>query len=147
MENAFYQTLDEIDVFTLLGMTGSDEEKAEFLDQMQQTVWTQVVEEEILPTLTQAQITQVEDIMADDSVPLEESKSKVFAFLLETTPELPELMKEKILEFKGEILVSRIAGLRDRYEGNPSELERLDSIELMLDEGNIQPALQALATL
>lgn len=147
MENAFNQTLDQIDVFTLLGMTGSEEEKAEFLAQMQQTVWTQVVEEEILPTLTQAQITEVENIMADDSVELEESKGKVFAYLLKTTPDLPELLKEKILEFKGEILVSRIEGLRERYQGNPSELQRLDSIEQMLEEGNVHPALQALATL
>lgn len=147
MENAFYQTLDQIDVFTLLGMSGSEEEKTEFFDQMYQTIWSQVVEEAILPMLTQDQITEVEDMMADESVDFEESKGHVFAYLLETTPELPELLKEKILEFKAEILVSRIEGLRERYEGNPSELQRIDSIEQMIEEGNVQPALQALATL
>jgi hypothetical protein len=145
--NAFYETLDQIDVFTLLGMSGSDEEKAAYLAQMQQSVWNTAIEEGILPMLTQAQLAEVEDMMADESVDIEVSRGLVFEFLLKINPDLPELIKEKILEFKGEILVSRIEGLRERYQGNPSELQRLDSIELMLEEGNVQPAIQALAAL
>lgn len=146
-QDTFYQMLDQIDVFSLLGMQGTEEEKMAFLQEMQQTIWSQVVEDEILPTLSQEQITEVEDIMADTSVPLEESQAKVLEFLTRTTPNLPELLKNKILEFKASILVSRIGSLREKYATSPAQLQTLDSVESMLEQGSVQQAVQALSTL
>ncbi len=139
--------LDQVDVFSLMGMSGTEAEKETFLAQMQQTVWSRVLEDNILPTLPDEDMQILENLMADESHTDEESQGRVFEHILKVTPNLPELMKAKILEFKGELLIARLDGLRDRYMEDPSKLDQLDTIEQSINAGDLVGGLQALSAL
>lgn len=95
------ESLEEQNIFELLGVAdGSDEEKEEFLDELQQVIWEDFLENDVELLVTLEEKKQVDAILAKtDSNDLEKQEELV-VYLEKLIPDLEEIMLEKALELK-----------------------------------------------
>ena len=130
------ETLEDQNIFFLLGVRdGTDQEKESFLDELQQVIWEDFLEYDVKLLITsdeQAELKNLLDSQTDRDL---EKQEKIIVYLEKLIPDLEEIMLEKALELKEEMVRERVNGMRQFYADKPEKLQRIDDAERIMDEG------------
>ncbi len=130
------QSLEDQNIFTMLGIEGATEkEKEMFLDELQQIIWEDFLDNDVELLLTEEELVEFKKIGEKADVSEEDRQGEMVEFLEKLIPDLEEIMKEKALELKEEMFLERINQLKKEHAEKPELLEQLDKAEQQrLDE-------------
>lgn len=142
------QSLEDQNIFYLLGVDdGTDEEKESFLDELQQVIWEDFLENDVQLLITEEENQGLKQIQAKADVSEADKQEEMVVYLEKLIPDLEEIMLEKALELKEDMVRERIAGMRDYYVDRPAELQRLNEVETLLKEDKWRDAAAVLNSL
>ncbi|MGD9128951.1 MAG: hypothetical protein PVJ09_00455 [Candidatus Woesebacteria bacterium] len=127
------EDLEDQNIFFLLGVTdGTDEEKEKFLDELQQVIWEDFLDNDLNLLTTEEEYQKVETILSNPAKTDLEKQEEVLSFLEGLIPDLEEIMLEKALELKEELVKERIAGMKEYYAGQQASSDRVLEAESLL---------------
>lgn len=140
------QSLEAQNIFDLLGVNdGTDAEKEAFLDELQTVIWDDFLENDVELLLTTEEVSDLRAIQAKDKDE-EQKQEEIVQFLERLIPDLEEIMMEKALELKSDLVRERISGLREFFADNPAGMEKLREVETAIDVNNWADAARILNT-
>ncbi|MCA9369987.1 MAG: hypothetical protein H6774_02540 [Pseudomonadales bacterium] len=127
------EALEDQNIFHLLGVTdGSDEERESFLDELQQVIWDDFLDFDVKLLITSDEYEEFQTIRSGADATDLENQEKIVVFLEKLIPDLEDIMLEKALELKGDMVRERIAGMREYHSGNTQALAQIDQAEAQL---------------
>lgn len=126
------EALEDQNIFYLLGIDdGSQEQKDQFLNELQQVIWEDFLDHDVELLLTDAEYKELrEKYQIDQKKPLAEQE-EVIVYLEKLIPDLENLMLEKAIKLKADLVKERIASLKERFAADTqkmTELERADGL-------------------
>lgn len=129
------QELQDQNIFDLLGVTdGNQDEREKFLDELQQVIWEDFLEYDVELLLTKDELATLRT-MVDVKQPLSEQEQEdVITFLEDKVTNLEEIMLDKALQLKGDMVRERVSGMKDLYAGNEEALRKIADAEVALAE-------------
>lgn len=129
------ESLEDQNIFYLLGVdNGSEEQKETFLDELQQVIWEDFLENDVRLLLTKEEAEQLNQLTGGNTKKPLAEQEEVVVFLEKLIPDLEEIMLEKALELKADLVKERIAGLRELYAGQTEKLEQLNEVENLVNQ-------------
>lgn len=135
------QALEDQNIFQLLGITdGSQEEREEFLDELQQVIWEDFLENDVELLVTEEEMVELKKIMGRKDLDETKMQEEIITYLEKLIPDLEEIMLEKALELKSDMVKERIAGMREYYAGKDAPLQTLDKAEDFIQESQWRDA-------
>lgn len=141
------QALEDQNIFELLGVTeGTDEEREAFLDELQQVIWEDFLESDLKLLVTSEEYAGLEPLLqtgGDQSADMD-LQEELVGKLEKLIPDLEEIMLEKALELKADLVRERIAGMKEYYSGNEAALNSLQEAEAKVMEDRWFDAAQTL---
>lgn len=145
--NSTSESIEDQNIFFLLGVAnGSDEQKEAFLDELQQVIWEDFLEYDVKLLVTSDELTQLQKLL-DESEENLDQQEEVVKFLEKLIPDLEEIMLEKALELKEEMVRERAAGLKTFYADKPESIKRVEEAVKLMDEGKWYSAAHAMNSL
>jgi len=139
------QQLATMDIFSLLGIEGTtDEDREAFLNQLQDAIWEEVVEDELLEQMTDEEVDSIEQTIVNEDIAAEEKRNTLFSMLSDKVPNLEEKLAETTNRLKYDLLGERVDGLREFYAENAQQLGVLDQVEQLVEAGNVVEAVAML---
>lgn len=142
------QALEDQNVFHLLGVEDAPEdEKETFLDELQQVIWEDFLENDVELLITEEEMASLKQIM--DRTDLEElqKQEEIVVYLETLVPDLEEVMLEKALELKADMMRERITGMKEYYAALPEVVSKINKAEAMVDEQKWREAAELLNTI
>lgn len=142
------ELLEDQNIFYLLGVTdGTEEQREKFLDELQQVIWEDFLEYDAKLLITQDEYTELSKIMNSPSQSDLDKQEKIVVYLEKLVPDLEEIMLDKALELKEELVRERVAGLRQFLAEQPEKLEKLTQTEQLMQAGKWRSAAEVMNTL
>lgn len=130
------ETLEDQNIFFLLGVRdGTDQQKESFLDELQQVIWEDFLEYDVKLLITSEEMTELKAMLDSQTDKDLEKQEKSIVYLEKLIPDLEEIMLEKALELKEEMVRERVSGLRQYFADKPDKLTRVDEAERLINEG------------
>lgn len=134
-QNQLSESLEDQNIFFLLGVSdGSEEEKEKFLDELQQVIWEDFLEYDVKLLITSSEYEEFKKLLDEPAANDLEKQEKLVVFLEKLVPDLEEIMLEKALELKGDMVRERIAGMKEYHANNQAALATIGQAESMLGE-------------
>jgi len=135
-ESSLSQALEDQNIFHLLGVTSAtDAEKESFLDELQQIIWEDFLANDVDLLVTENEKIELKKIMDGKDHNDLETQEAIVVYLEKLIPDLEEIMLEKALELKGDMVKERLSGMREHYATQPEKIESLNKAEvLMVDD-------------
>lgn len=144
-ESTETEKIEDQNIFSLLGATdGTEEEKEAFLDELQQVIWEDFLENDVDLLLTQDEKAQLDELKAKTDTDPEQAQEEMVVFLEKLIPDLEEIMLEKALELKEDLVKERIAGLKEYFAGKQAQLDQLAEAENFVSEDKWRSAAEKL---
>lgn len=133
------QALEDQNIFVLLGVTdGSEEDREAFLDELQQVIWEDFLENDLQLLVTTDEYSSLQPLLnKDDDQSNDLAKQEELVGKLETLiPDLEDIMLEKALELKADLLRERILSMKEYHAGNEGAMRTIAEAEshLQLDK-------------
>lgn len=145
--NPVSQALEDQNVFFLLGVSDlADAEKELFLDELQQVIWEDFLEQDVDLLITEEEMVDLKKIMANGKTGVEQQE-EIITFLEKLVPDLEEIMLEKALELKGDMVKERIRQLREEMVGKTDQLESIARAEELIADDQWREAAEVLNSL
>lgn len=139
------QSLEDQNIFVLLGVQdGSDEQKESFLDELQQVIWEDFLENDVQLLLTEQEMVELKAIVDKPAVDEAQKQEDTVVFLEKLIPDLEEIMLEKALELKEDMVRERLLGLREFYSQDNQKLSLLDGVEALMSQNKWHDAAKAM---
>ena len=130
------EELEDQNIFYMLGvLDGTPEQRETFLDELQQVIWEDFLEYDVKLLITKEEQSQLDAILAAASSNELEKQEKIVVFLEKLIPDLEEIMLEKALELKEEMIRERVKGMKEYYKEKPESLTQIGSAEEMMNVG------------
>lgn len=137
------QSLEAQNIFDLLGVSdGKPEEKEAFLDELQDVIWEDFLGHDVDLLLTEAEMVKLNELKAKGNAP--EVQEEILVFLEKLIPDLEDMMMDKAIELKEDMVMERIAGMREFHAQNAPALEKITQAEKHISEGRWADASQLL---
>lgn len=140
------QELKDQNIFFLLGVhEAQDDEKEQFLDELQQVIWEDFIESDVELLITDAEMAELEKIMnkGDNEAVQEE----MIVYLEKLIPDLEEIMLEKAMELKGDLVRERVAGMKEFFADKPEEIAKLNEAEELINQSQWRKAAELMNSL
>ncbi len=132
-ESTVMEPLQDQNIFYLLGVEESTEgEKEAFLDELQQVIWEDFIETDVKMIISPEEMAQLGKILEkgnDQNV-----QEEALVFLEKLVPDLEEIMLEKALELKEDMVMERIAKKRKYNSKNTEVLAKVDEAENLIKQ-------------
>lgn len=142
------EKIEDQNIFFLMGVTeGTEEEKESFLDELQQVIWEDFLDNDVDLLLTAEEKSQLDKLKATAEAEPEEAQEAMVIYLEKLIPDLEEIMLEKALELKEDMVRERIAGLKEYFDGQQDKLDQLTQAEGLISENKWMSAAQKLNSL
>lgn len=139
------EKLEDQNIFYMLGVTdGTEEQKNQFLDELQQVIWEDFLDEDVKLLLTQEEQVELDKLKAAKPDTKLEEQEEVIVYLEKLIPDLEDILLEKALELKADLMKERVAGMRELYKDKPEYLTKINEAEQMINEEKWLAAAQAL---
>lgn len=139
------QALEDQNIFDLLGVTDADEnERESFLDELQQVIWEDFLENDVQLLVTEEEMSQLKQILNKQGQDELEKQEEIIAFLEKLIPNLEEILLEKALELKADMVKERMVGMRQLYADQAEKLKVLDQAEHYMAEDQWQQVRESL---
>jgi len=141
------QPLEAENIFFLLGVEdGKEADKEAFLDELQQVIWEDFIENDLELLLTSSEMDQFKQIKGDGEVNDPQVQEALLKFLEGLIPDLEEIMLEKALELKEDLVRERIQGMKEYYSGNETALQQIQQAEDLIGQDKWHDAATTLNT-
>lgn len=139
------QMLENQNIFDLLGVDqASEAEKETFLDELQQVIWEDFLDNDVELLLTDSELQELHVIQAK-SYPDDLAKQEtIVSFLEKLIPDLEEIMLEKALELKRDMVMERIAGMKEYFAGQADKLATISQAEQLITSQQWRSAAELL---
>jgi hypothetical protein len=135
-KNLVSEKLEDQNIFFLLGVEdGTTEEKERFLDELQQVVWEDFLENDLELLITTQEKERVDQILNNADLSDLDKQEQVLNYLSNLIPDLEEIMLEKALELKQEMVKERVEGMRQYYADKEEVLGKIDQAAQMFAQG------------
>jgi hypothetical protein len=135
-KNLVSEKLEDQNIFFLLGVEdGTTEEKERFLDELQQVVWEDFLENDLELLITTQEKERVDQILNNADLSDLDKQEQVLNYLSNLIPDLEEIMLEKALELKQEMVKERVEGMRQYYADKEEALGKIDQAAQMFAQG------------
>jgi hypothetical protein len=141
------QALQDQNIFLLLGVNdGSEEEREAFLDELQQVIWEDFLENDLNLLVTTSEHQELEPLLNQNAEAANDvsKQEELITKLEKLIPDLEEIMLEKALELKADLMRERLVGMREFYAGNEAALNTIASAEGQMQQDRWLDAAQAL---
>lgn len=139
------QSLEDQNIFDLLGVNdGTSQEKEAFLDELQQVIWEDFLDQDVQLLITESEMADMKQISEKQGLTEEQRQEEIVTFLEKLIPDLEEIMLEKALELKADMVRERIAGLKEYYAGKAEELKQVDEAERLINDDQWKSAADLL---
>jgi hypothetical protein len=139
------QALEDQNIFFLLGVTeAKDEEKESFLDELQQVIWEDFLENDVELLITQEEMTELKTIMGQKPSNDLEQQEAIVTYLEKLIPDLEEIMLEKALELKADMVKERVEAMKEYYTAQPEVLEKLHKATTLMTDDQWREAAEVL---
>ncbi|MDO5561718.1 MAG: hypothetical protein Q4G02_03025 [bacterium] len=130
------QKLEDQSIFDLVGDNqGTPEEKEAFLDDLQKVVWDDFLDNDVELLLTEEELQPLEEIVARPNMDPTRKQQDIVTYLESKIPDLEDIMLEKALKLKEDLLMERILAMEQFFADKPKILERLTQVRRLVDEG------------
>ncbi|MDH5533078.1 MAG: hypothetical protein OEX81_01485 [Candidatus Pacebacteria bacterium] len=127
------QTLETQNIFDLLGVSdGKDDEKEAFLDELQEVIWEDFIENDTPLLLNEEQQNKLKEIESKGNTP--EVQEEMLVYLEEILPDLEDMMMDKALELKEDMVLERISGMKEFYNDNQEALGKIGQAEELISQ-------------
>jgi len=123
---------------------GSDEEKEKFLDELQNSIWEEFVDKDAKLLLTEEELQNFEAIRVKGNINVPQLQEEMLEYLGKLIPDLEEIMLEKALQLKEEMVKERIAGMKEYYANNSDVLAKITQAEELIKQNLWQDGADAL---
>ncbi len=128
------ESLERQNIFDLLGIAnGSDEDKEKFLDELQQVIWIDFLDRDVRLLLTEEETQKVTELRGQNASAKLEEQEELVTYLEKLIPDLEDIMLEKAIELKEEMVRERVSGLRELFQGQAQKLQVLSEVEQLMD--------------
>lgn len=142
------QSLESQNIFDLLGAAdGEESEKEAFLDELQQVVWEDFIQSDVQTLLTEAEYAEFSQIVNQPEIANEEMQEKALEFLEKLVPDLEDILLEKALQLKQDLVWERVAGMKEYFAGQDQQLQAVVQAEALFKQGRWDDGAQLLNTL
>jgi len=139
------QSLEDQNIFFLLGVEKiSDQEKEDFLDELQQVIWEDFLENDVSLLVTENELTELKQIMAKSYETDLDKQEAIVVYLEKLIPDLEEVMLEKALDLKQEMFDERLISMREVFAQDQSQLETIEKAADMIRDEKWREAAEVL---
>lgn len=136
--------LQDLDIFTVLGVDGTSEEKEQFLDEMQATVWDSITQQHLEEKMSDEQLTEIENIIADENVSDEDKKARLSEKLNQLIPNVEQVIMDTTNELKADLLQERLSGMTTRFQEDTEVSAKLKTAQEKYDAKSYQECVEIL---
>jgi hypothetical protein len=142
------QALEDQNIFDLIGdKAGTVEQREAFLDELQKVIWDDFLDNDVELLLTDEEIAPLEEIIMMEGVSDIEKQEQIVTYLSGKIPDLEDIMLEKALKLKEDMVMERILSLEEMYASDQGKLEELGKIRELIRQGKWADSAQALNAL
>ena len=113
---------------------GTNEQREEFLDELQQVIWQDFLDYDVKLLLTQEEYQEFENLLKKQAGASLEQQEELVVYLEKLIPELEEIMLEKALELKADLFRERITGMREYYANQADIMQKLQRAEELITQ-------------
>jgi hypothetical protein len=124
-EQVISQQLWDQDIFFLIGINGTEEEKNNYKNKLDQVVWDDFLINDAPLLLTNSEMIVLQVIIEHEDDDQSAKKQKILDYLATVCPDVDQLLDEKSLSQKEDMLYVRISEMERRYQYAPQALERI----------------------
>ncbi len=130
------EELEDQNIFTMLGVTdGTPEQRETFLDELQQVIWEDFLEYDVKLLITRDEQLELDKLLGGENKNSMEDQEKIVIFLEKLIPDLEEIMLEKALELKEEMMRERITGMLEFFKDKPEAITGIKNAETLINVG------------
>lgn len=142
------EPIEEQNIFELLGVSAADDaEKEAFLDELQQALWDDFLEKDVELLVNPQQLQQIRDIQNRTELADTQRQEQLVQKVEEIVPDIEEIMLEKALQLKEDMVKERLSGMKDYFKDRPTDLATIAEAESLIKTGKWQSAARLLNTL
>lgn len=139
------QALEDQNVFNLLGVEDApEEEKESFLDELQQVIWEDFLDNDVQLLITEDEMTGLQQIMDRPDLEELQKQEEIVVYLEKLIPDLEEVMLEKALELKADMMRERISGMKEYYADQPEVVSKIDQANALVEQEKWREAAELL---
>ncbi len=136
------QKLEDQSIFDLVGDSeGTLEEREKFLDELQKVVWDDFLDNDVELLLTDEELRPLEEIVTRPDTDQMVKQQEIVKYLEAKIPDLEEIMMEKALKLKEDLLNERIAGMEQFYADKPEALAKIQEAKKTIQDGKYYDAI------
>lgn len=143
------ETLEDQNIFVLLGVSdGTDSEKSQFLDDLQQVIWEDFLENDVSLLILDSEHQKLKEIIGTSTANLSvETQEKIIEYLEEVIPDLEDIMVDKAVRLKADLMRERVESLKSIHMQDEAKLAGVMQAENLMREGKWATAAQTLNSL
>lgn len=142
------EKIEEQNIFELLGVMDADSsEKEAFLDELQTALWEDFLDKDLALLVTESQLKEVRDLRAQTSLPENDRQEKLIKKVESLVPDIEDIMLEKALELKEEMVKERMAGMKEYFAAQSDKLAKIQEAETHISAGQWKTGAQLLNSL
>ena len=129
------EKLEDQNIFFLLGVIeGTDAEKEEFLDELQEVIWSDFLDNDSRLLLTTSEYEELKKIKSGSYSDEMQKQEAIVVFLEKLIPDLEDIMMEKALQLKADMVRERVAGMREYFVNDQAALTTINEAEGMIQQ-------------
>lgn len=129
------QALSSQNIFELLGVAdGTPEQREDFLTRLQQAVWDDFINNDLELLLNEKEMESVKEILNNQDYDNTTRQQKILVYLTDLVPDLDQIMYEKALKLKRDLVMERIASLEQLAGDRSDKMAELAEMRRLIDE-------------
>jgi hypothetical protein len=142
------EPIEEQNIFELLGVIDAEPtEKEAFLDELQQALWEDFLDKDLSLLVSADNLKIVQDLRTETNLDEKTRQEQLIAMVEQLVPDVEEIMLEKALELKEEMVKERLVGMKEYYAARPAEFAKINEAEQQILAGRWKTGAQLLNTL
>lgn len=142
------EPIEEQNIFELLGVTDAAEaEKEAFLDELQQALWDDFLQKDIQLLVDSQQLSQINEIKNKAGLSEVQRQEELIQKVEAWVPDIEEIMLEKALQLKEDMVRERVQGMKEYFKERPAEMAKIQEAEKHIQEGRWKTAATLLNSL
>ena len=142
------QAIEEQNIFELLGVVDAEEtEKEAFLDELQQALWEDFLDKDLVQLVSAEQLAEIQTMRSKTDLPEAARQEQLIQKVEQLVPDVEEIMLEKALELKEDMVKERLAGMKEYYATRPAEMTKIQEAEKQILAGRWKSGAQLLNSL
>jgi len=142
------ESIDEQNIFDLLGVSdASNQEKEAFLDELQQALWEDFLDKDLILLVSEQEMLELDKIKTSTGLNDEDRQAQLIAKIEQLVPDIEEIMLEKALELKEDMVLERLQGIRESFQQTNQNEAQLDVVADHFKNGRWKTGTQILNSL